>query len=204
MSSNKIPALQEFIRMIQSIPFVSSRHTYKLSEFFLKQEKEEFFNFFKYLCEIREKLELCENCCCWKEKIENCTWCGLNREQDKICVLETWIDAMIFEKSGAFNGIYHILGGTISPIDGITPDLLSFEKLLNKLKKPENKIQEIIIGTNQTPEGDATAFYLEKLLNNKEINIQISYLASGIPVGTSFEFIDKITIGKAYNNRRKN
>ena len=135
MSLEKIPALQEFIRTIQSIPFVPSRNTYRLADFFLKKEKEDFLDFFESFCKIRSILELCRNCCCWKEIEENCIWCGLNREQDKICIFETWIDAMIFERSGVFKGVYHILGGAISPLDGITPDLLNYNQLIDRILK---------------------------------------------------------------------
>lgn len=206
MSLNKIPALQEFIRSIQSIPFISSRNTYRLAEFFLQKEKDEFFEFFENICRIRSLLEKCENCCCWKEISEPCIWCEDDRENDKICIFETWIDALVFERSGIYKGLYHVLGGAISPLDGITPDLLNFEKLIKRIEKLENKKFEIIIGTSQSPEGEATASYLEKLLKNKlsnRGNFSITYLATGIPVGTSFEFIDRITLTKSFLYRRR-
>ena len=98
--------------------------------------------------------------------------------------------------------MYHILGGNVSPLDGITPDQLHFDKLTERIETLP--LTEIIIATNQTPEGEATASYIERIISkcNKE-NIIISYLATGIPVGTSLEYVDKLTIAKAISFRRK-
>jgi recombination protein RecR len=202
MSLNQIPTLQSFVRLIQSIPFVSSRHLYRLSEHFLLMNKIELESFFNEILKLKENLKICEKCCCWKEINQNCIWCSEKRDQKVICVVETWIDVISLERSGIFKGVYHVLGGAIAPIDGITIDVLSFDLLINRLKNEQ--FFEIIIGTNQTPEGDATACHLERLIELNNIKINVSYLASGIPVGTSLEFVDKLTIGKAFSYRRRN
>jgi recombination protein RecR len=202
MSLNKVPTLHEFIRLVQSIPYVHSRYSFKLTEYFLKLDENEYLNFFKKFQELRFKLEICSDCNAWKEKNDDCVWCGKMRSDNELCVVESWIDAAVLERSGVFKGQYHILGGAISPLDGITPDLLNFQTLIKKLKN-NVQIKEVIISTNQTPEGDATASYLERLINQNKINVIISFPASGIPVGTNLEYVDKVTINKAFLNKRK-
>jgi recombination protein RecR len=201
MSLHKIIPLHEFIKVIQTIPFVPSRHTYRLAEYFLKEDHKQLEYFCIQLIELRNQLEKCNTCCCWKEKKSTCLWCGPSRDQTIICIVESWIDTLSLERSGVFKGAYHILEGAISPLDGIMPEMLSFNLLIERLL--EGTVQEIIIATNQTPEGDATAGYIERLIKSKHIEVQISYLASGIPVGASLEFVDKLTLGKAFNYRRK-
>jgi recombination protein RecR len=124
------------------------------------------------------------------------------KDQTSLCIVETWIDALSLERAKIFKGIYHILGGNVSPLDGITPDQLHFEKLTQRIQSLP--LTEIIIATNQTPEGEATASYIERIIKqcNKK-DIVISYLATGIPVGTSLEYVDKLTIQKAISFRRK-
>jgi recombination protein RecR len=202
MSLNQIPTLQSFIRLVQAIPFVSSRYLYRLSEHFLLMNNSDLEIFFNEILRLKENLKLCEQCCCWKEKTQACIWCSEKRDNNIICVVETWIDVISLERSGIFKGVYHVLGGAIAPIDGITANVLSFELLINRLKS--QSFFELIIGTNQTPEGDATACHIERLLELNDIKINVSYLASGIPVGTALEFVDKLTIGKAFSYRRKN
>jgi recombination protein RecR len=202
MSIHKIPPLHEFIKLIQSIPFVPSRNTYRLAEFFLKYDFDELQSFCNTIIDVRTMLETCTTCCCWKEKEKQCLWCGPSRDQSLICIIESWIDTLALERSGVYKGTYHVLGGAISPLDGILPEMLSFDILLERLKKSE-EIQEVIIATNQTPEGDATAMYLERIIKSQNTNITITHLASGVPVGSSLEFVDKLTIGKAFSFRRK-
>ncbi len=202
--ANKVPALHEFLYLIQTIPHIPSRNIYRLAEHLLDGDEELFNEFFNRLIELRAKIKICDNCCCWRTRDENedCPWCGISRNQTEICVIEKWIDILFLERAGVFNGMYHVLGGAISPIDGITPDLLSIDLLMQRLSDDKN-INELIIATNQTPEGDATATYIERLIYKKKLNISVSMPASGIPVGTAFEFVDKVTIGKAFSNRRK-
>ena len=116
-------------------------------------------------------------------------------------MVETWIDAIALERAKMFQGLYHILGGHISPMDGITPDQLHFDALLERINTLP--LSEIIIATNQTPEGEATASYIERIIQKSKKIITVSYLATGIPVGTSLEYVDKLTIQKALSFRRK-
>lgn len=179
-----------------------SKYLYRLVHHFLQKDQLVFNNFLDELTKLRDTITLCSNCYGWCEKGKECPWCGSGRDQYSICVVETWIDAISFERSGIFRGSYHMLGGALSPLDGITPDLLNFQGLLTRINRDDCQVNEIIIATNQTPEGDATSFYLERLLMEHRKSITITCLASGVPVGGNLEFIDRVTLGKAFSFRR--
>lgn len=200
MSFNDISALKELIFLLKKIPFVSSRHLYRFTEHFLSIDKDELKIFFNKLESIKNKLIICEKCSCWKETDLECFWCGNNREKGIICIVETWIEAISIERSGMFKGEYHVLGGSISLINGITPDKLSFNLLINRIMNDD--IQELVIAINQTPEGNATAAYIENVINQKKLLVKITYLATGVPVGVNLEFVDKLTLSKAFSQRR--
>lgn len=146
-------------------------------------------------------MERCNICLSWKEISYHCIFCQGERDQTVICVVESWIDAISLERSRIFNGVFHVLGGRISPINGINYFDLHFQELEERIIN--TNVTEIIIATNQTPEGEATASYIEKVVKGTNKPISISYLATGVPVGASLEFIDKITLAKAISNRRK-
>lgn len=196
-----IPTLQKLLQISKKIPYVPSKHLYHLVEYILNNKDDELENFFNEILILKNKLITCDTCYAWKEKNIHCYWCHSNRDQTTLCIVETWIDALALERGKIFQGIYHILGGNVSPLDGITPDQLHFEKLTERIE--HLPLMEIIIATNQTPEGEATASYIERIINkcNKK-NIVISYLATGIPVGISLEYVDKLTIAKAISFRR--
>ena len=106
---------------------------------------------------------------------------------------------VIFEKTGAFNGVYHVLGGLISPLDGINPEDINLEKLFKRVE--EEPIEEIILALKPSVEGDTTALYIQKKLQNK--NVKVTKIAYGVPLGTDMEYIDAITLEKAFDNRKK-
>jgi recombination protein RecR len=199
---SSLPTFTKLIQLIKRIPYVPGKHTYHIAEHLLRLDDKEIITFFELLLEYKHNLIVCVTCLGWKEKDFPCLWCDGQRDKTILCVVETWIDAIALERSRIFNGIYHILGGKISPIDGIGPDQLHFHELETRLAMLP--LVEIIIGTNQTPEGEATALYLENLIARSGKKIKISYLATGIPVGTSLEYVDRITLGKALANRRFN
>lgn len=201
MSVNKTVPLQEFIQLIQTIPFVSSRYTLRLAEHFLSRDHDDLQKFCHRMMQLRDKLEKCTICFCWKEKEHKCMLCSAERNQEILCVIETWIDMLSMERAGIFKGTYHVLGGVISPLDGVMPEMLTINQLVARLKN--SAIREIILSLNQTPEGEATAFYIERTLKQNNIGIPISYIASGVPVGSSLEFVDKLTLAKAMSNRRR-
>lgn len=201
MLFEKMPSLQKLLELGRSIPYVPSKHLYRLVEYLLHKDKSEISIFIAELLSLKENIFLCDNCYCWKEKDEDCIWCSKEKDQKILCIVETWIDAISLERANIFQGVYHILGGNLSPLDGITHEQLYFARLIERIQ--ELPLEEIIIGTNQTPEGEATASYIEKIVQKYKPSITISYLATGIPVGSSLAYVDRLTLGKAISYRRR-
>ena len=193
-------SLIAFIQLLGTLPYLPSRHFYRLADHFLMMKQDDFIEFLDRLKELRQLLIKCSVCDGWKEKDQDCYWCGKSRDQFSLCVVESWIDAYALERSRLFGGVYHVLGGALSPLEGITADTLSFERCIERVQN--NVFEEIIVATNQTPEGEATASYLTRRLQRAGVTIKITHLASGVPVGTSLEFVDRLTLGKALANRR--
>lgn len=151
------------------------------------------------LAEVREKVKFCDICGNVTEQ-ERCGICmDERRDASLICVVEEPKDVVAIERTRQFNGKYHVLGGAISPIDGIGPDDLSIAQLMQRLGSGE--VQEVILATDPNLEGEATAAYLSRLLN--AMQVPVSRLASGLPVGGDLEFADEVTLGRAFEGRTK-
>lgn len=141
----------------------------------------------------------CKSCQNLTDK-ELCSICAdSKRDKSTICVVEEPKDITAFERTKEYNGVYHVLHGLISPIDGITPDKLKIKELLARVNN--NKVDEVIMATNPTVEGEATAMYISKLL--KPLDIKVTRLAFGLPIGGSLEYADEITLFKALENRNE-
>lgn len=202
MLFDKFPLLQKFIDLSRSIPYVPSKHTYRLVEFLLHTPEEKIYEFVAELIALKQKISLCETCHCWKEKdSQECPWCSKERNQHVLCVVETWVDAVSLEKANMFDGVYHILGGSLSPLEGMTYEKLTIESLIKRIHTLD--LKEIIIATNQTPEGEATLYHIERVIKKTGKDISISSLPTGIPVGTTLSYVDRVTLAKALHFRRK-
>ncbi len=163
----------------------------------IKKPKIETQKLVELLSLLKENLMPCEQCFNISEK-PICTICNsINRNKNTICVVEDFQDIIAIENTMQFNGIYHVLGGLISPIDGISPDQLAIESLTQRIQK-EN-INEIILALNSTIEGDTTAFYIAKKVS--PFSVTISTLSKGISVGLELEYADEITLGRSITNR---
>ncbi|NLO88784.1 MAG: recombination protein RecR [Clostridia bacterium] len=147
-----------------------------------------------------------------KRNIKNCSICGnftdndpcricrnVHRDQSIICVVENARDVAAIERSREFRGLYHVLGGVISPVDGIGPDDLTIDKLLKRVQK--GSVKEIVVATNPTVEGEATALYLSRIL--KPLGVNVTRIAHGIPVGGDLEYADEVTLARAFEGRRE-
>ena len=151
------------------------------------------------LAEVREKVRFCAICGNVAEE-ENCAICrDPRRDLSKICVVEEAKDVVAIERTREFRGRYHVLGGAISPIDGIGPDDLRIPQLLGRLA--DGSVTEVIIATDPNLEGEATATYLSRLLGAQP-GLRVSRLASGLPVGGDLEYADEVTLGRAFEGRR--
>lgn len=151
------------------------------------------------IIEIQTKIKKCTICGNYTEE-SVCSICSsINRDRSLLCVVEQPQDIMTIDSTGEYRGLFHVLGGVLSPLDGIGPDELQLGKLVDRVRK--DNITEIIIATNPTLEGDSTALYIAHLF--KETEISITRIASGLPVGGDFEYADKLSIGRAFKGRRE-
>ena len=195
-----LPHLKLLVRHLQQVPYLASKNLYRVTEHFLKMDVERLDQFVAVLTKAKQNLVACTVCWVWKEREKDCSLCSdPQRDSSKICVVETWHDLMALDKTGGYTGLYHVLGGAISPLDGLSPDDLKIDDIVERVSNsPECK--EIILALNQTPEGEATAAFIARKLEN--MPLRITCLARGIPVGSQLEFMDRITVYKALTERR--
>lgn len=193
-----LPSLQRLVRHLQRIPYLASKNVYRVADYFLKSEQQALEQFCQVLLAAKAGVLPCRVCYNWAEGNELCAVCASPRRDTQcICVVESWLDLVAIEKAGGYNGVYHVLGGALCPLDGIGPSQLTITQLLERLATHQG---ELIFATNPTPEGEATASFISSKLNNN--NIAVSRLASGVPTGSSLEQMDRITIHKALVGRR--
>jgi recombination protein RecR len=196
---NKIPTLAHLCKVLQQVPYLASKNLYRVATYFLVSDKDKIERFCLALLEAKRNIVTCPECCVWKERDKSCIFCGdQKRDHTIICVVETWQELMAIEKTEAFSGVYHVLGGAICPLEGVGPEDLTIDILINRVKTQQP--QELILATNQTPEGEATAAFIARKL--KETGVKISCLARGMPVGAVLEGLDKLTVYKALSERR--
>ncbi|OGQ04577.1 MAG: recombination protein RecR [Deltaproteobacteria bacterium RIFCSPLOWO2_01_44_7] len=191
--------IDKLVHALGKLPGVGERTATRLAFFLLRAPKQIAKDLSEALKELHDKVKLCSVCCNIADK-DPCRFCsGGRRDQNLICVVEEPSDVSAIEKTGAFRGVYHVLHGALSPLDGIGPEDLKVQELLNRLKDSHPK--EIILATNANVEGDATSLYLARLL--KPLGVRITRLASGIPVGGELEYLDASTLSKALEDRRE-
>lgn len=192
-------SLQDLIDALGKLPGIGPKSAQRLAFYFLQTDPMSVENLARLLVEVKQKVKSCKTCGAVSET-EICNLCNdERRDQSVICVVEEAKDISAIEKTREFKGRYHVLGGVISPIDGIGPDQLRIKDLVKRVDV--EKIQEIIIATNPNLEGEATASYLLKVLEPSKV--LITRLASGLPVGGELEYADEITLGRALKNRRQ-
>jgi recombination protein RecR len=172
----------------------------------LKGNKDDVFRLSESIGKLRQEMGLCQRCFGFSEvKAGNgdltlCDICrNFEREQDKICVVEEPADLIAVERSQEFRGQYHVLHGTISPLDGVGPDALRIKELLERLR--DSAVKEVIVATNPTMDGEATALYLSKMI--KPLGVSVTRIARGLPMGGDLEYTDAVTLGKALEGRRE-
>ena len=186
---------KKLIQEFSNLPGIGRKTAQRLTFYILQIEKEKVFSLSQALLQIKQKILNCRECNGITEE-EICSVCtDPNRDNNIICVVENSHDIIVFEKTNGFNGKYHVLGGTLSPLDGIGPDELNIQGLLRRIDDG----MEIILATNSNVEGETTALYLTKILSNK--NISISRLARGIPIGSDLGYIDSATLVRAMEGR---
>lgn len=186
-------AVDEFGRL----PGIGNKTALRLVLHLLKQSDNEVYRFTQALNTLKEKIQSCKECYNISDEAV-CDIClSLKRDKGIICVVEDTRDIMAIENTNQYQGVYHVLGGLISPMDGVGPSDLKIEGLLERLRK--NEVREVILALSATMEGDTTIFYLYRKL--KDFNIQISTIARGIAFGGELEYVDEITLGRSIQTR---
>lgn len=189
----------KLIGELSKLPGIGPKTARRLSFYILGQPKNDVQKLAEALIEAREKTNYCSNCNHLTEG-DTCSFCkSAERDRSSICVVESPRDVVAMEKTGEYNGLYHVLHGAISPMDGIGPDEIKIRSLIPRLEK--DKVQEIIVATDPNAEGDATAMYLAKLI--KPLGVKVTRIAHGIPVGGDLEYADEVTLSKALEGRRE-
>jgi recombination protein RecR len=190
--------VQELIDELSRLPGVGPKSAQRIAFHLLQTEDDQAKKLAEVLLEVKERVRFCDTCGNVAEDVE-CNICrDPRRVRNAICVVEESKDVQAIERTREFRGLYHVLGGAISPIEGIGPDNLRIKELMTRLSNPE--IQEVIIATDPNLEGEATATYLSRML--VPLGITISRLASGLPVGGDLEYADEVTLGRAFEGRR--
>jgi recombination protein RecR len=197
--SEQLPSLEHLLKILQQVPYLASKNLYRVAAHFLEMKPQNIAQFCATLQAAQSRLKKCDICFYWQEVSACCVFCSSSkRDQSIVCVVETWQEILAIEKTRGYLGVYHVLGGSISPLEGIGPDDLTIGALIDRVSS--GVIKEVILATNQTPEGEATATYIARKLKEKEI--VISCLARGLPVGSSLEVMDRLTVFKALSERR--
>jgi recombination protein RecR len=191
--------IQDLIDELGRLPGVGPKSAQRIAFHLIEADTDVAMNLAQVIQEAKAKVRFCETC----GNVSEAALCAIcsdpRREQASLCVVEDSKDINSIERTREFRGLYHVLGGAISPIAGIGPDQLRIKDLMKRLANPE--IKEVIIATNPNLEGEATATYLARLLGSMEI--AVSKLASGLPVGGDLEYADDMTLGRAFEGRRR-
>jgi recombination protein RecR len=197
MARNVVP-LANLIEQFERLPGIGHKSAQKLAFHILGMTEAEARRFADTIIQAREKIHRCSVCCDLTDS-DTCNICtDEKRDRTTICVVESSKDVIAIERTREYNGLYHVLHGSISPMNGIGPDEISIKELLNRLS--DDTVEEIIMATNPTVEGEATAMYISRLI--KPLGIKVSRLAYGVPVGADLEYADEITLTRALEGRQ--
>ncbi|WP_347353285.1 recombination mediator RecR [Intrasporangium sp.] len=194
-------AVQDLIDELGRLPGVGPKSAQRIAFHLLQADAEEVTRLVTALTEVKAKVRFCVECGNVAEA-ERCRICAdPRRDRSAICVVEEPKDVVAVERTREFRGTYHVLGGAISPIDGVGPDDLRVRELVQRLAS--GTVQEVIIATDPNLEGEATATYLSRLLKGAAPTVAVTRLASGLPVGGDLEYADEVTLGRAFEGRRR-
>ena len=193
----RVAPLEELIEQFERLPGIGRKSAQKLAFYILEMTDEQAKKFADTVMAAHNKIHRCKICCDLTDS-EICSVCNDDkRDKSVICVVEGSKDVMAIERTHEYDGLYHVLHGSISPMNGIGPDELTVKELITRLSAPE--IKEIIMATNPTVEGEATAMYIAKLLS--PFDVTVTRIANGVPVGGDLEYADEITLRRAMEGR---
>ena len=190
-------ALDEITESFSRLPGIGKKSAARIANHLLRADSVFMARFANQIATLQEKIKACSVCGSWTEE-DPCPICSaVNRDRTLICVVEQPQDVVTIESSREFNGLFHVLGGVISPLEGMTPDKLRIQRLLERVKN--EGVKEVILATNPTVEGDTTALFIQRLL--RETGVAVTRLASGLPVGGDLEYADRLTLARSFRGR---
>lgn len=199
MAQYNVAVLSSLIDKFEGLPGIGRKSAARLAYHVLKMTEDEAKSFSVAILEAHAKIRHCKICCNLTEG-DICSVCkDDSRDKSIICVVEDTKDVIAFERTHEYHALYHVLHGVISPLNSIGPDQIHIKELLSRINS--NKVKEVIMATNPTVEGEATAMYISRLL--KPFNIKVSRLAYGIPVGGNLEYADEVTLSRAMHGRNQ-
>ncbi len=191
--------LERAVEQLAKLPGVGRKSAQRLAMHLVKQEKDDVFMLAQALHDLKEKIRYCSTCFTITDE-DPCPICkSEKRQKNVICVVEDTRDVYVIEKTNEFRGTYHVLGGVISPLEDIGPDDIRIKELITRVNTSEPPVDELILALNPDAEGEATSYYINKMMAPFEI--KITRIAHGIPMGTELEFIDEATLSKAFLGR---
>ena len=194
-----MPAIEELITEFNRLPGIGRKTAQRLTYHLLKSSQTETRRLAGALVRVADEVRSCSRCANLSDR-DPCEYCGdPRRVSDQVCVVEEASDIAAIEKAGNYRGLYHVLGGRLSPLDGIGPDQLNISELLARLR---DGVREVIVATNPSVEGEATATYLHRIVSPLE-DVMVTRLARGLPVGGDLEYADGGTIAEAFAGRRE-
>jgi len=192
------PAVQNLVAQLTRLPGVGQRTAQRLAFHILRAPKDEALALATAIAEVKERVRFCRECGNLTEE-EVCAIClDTRRDHSVICVVEQPVDLISVERTAEFRGLYHVLGGALSPIDGVEPADLRIDELIRRVER--NGVEEVVVATNPNMTGEATAAYLADRLRGR---VRVTRLASGLPVGGDLEYADEVTLGRALAGRRE-
>ena len=192
------PAVQNLVAQLTGLPGVGTRTAQRLAFHLLRVPKEEALALAAAIVDVKERVRFCRECgnLTEEEVCEIC--CDARRDRSVVCVVEQPVDLVSLERTAEFRGLYHVLGGALSPLDGVEPEHLRIDELVRRVDR--DGIEEVVLATNPNMTGEATAAYIADRLRGR---VRITRLASGLPVGGDLEYADEVTLGRAFAGRRE-
>lgn len=190
--------IEDAVNEISKLPGIGKKTALRLALYLLKQDESSTENLSTALLGLRKKTKYCKICHIISDT-EDCTCESIRKDAALLCVVEDTPDVIAIQNTAQFSGYFHVLGGIISPIQGIGPDDLNIKSLLERVKNSNGAIKEVILALSPTMEGDTTSFYIAKKL--KPYNVKITTIARGVPIGSELEYTDEITLGRSIAQR---
>lgn len=190
--------IEEAVNEISRLPGIGRKTAFRLALHLLKQQPEYTHRLAESLLNLRDNIKKCRTCHMLSDT-EDCTCIQFRKDPTTLCIVEDTPDVMAIQNTAQYNGYFHVLGGVISPLEGVGPADLSIDSLIDRIANPESQIEEVILALSATMEGDTTSFYIARKL--KPFNLKITALARGVPVGGELEYTDEITLGRSIVKR---